>query len=140
MVPALGHRLGQLRGPVDRVVVRRGSDREPRQRGGTKTADQGDAGAAPGQASYQEGQGAGAGWVIASVDAYGRRILDDSFYLIFHSDHEPLAFTLPKALGKAPWKQCLDTAQGGFVDDDRAYAAGEALDVAARSVRVLCRP
>jgi isoamylase len=77
---------------------------------------------------------------IASVDAYGRRILDDSFYLIFHSDHEPLAFTLPKALGKTAWKQCLDTAQGGFVDDDREYAAGETLNVAERSVRVLCRP
>jgi glycogen operon protein len=78
---------------------------------------------------------------IASLDRYGRRVIDDSFYLIFHPGPDPLAFTLPAALGEAGWTLVFDSARGGFVAvDTTALPAGRVIEVEARSVRVLRRP
>jgi hypothetical protein len=73
---AFGYRAGQLGGPVDHVVARGGSISEPRRWDSTKTADQGDPGGAPGQATYQEGEGAGGGrsshWASSTASRRGR--------------------------------------------------------------------
>jgi glycogen operon protein len=76
---------------------------------------------------------------IASLDSFGRRVTDDSFYLIFHPDPEPLAFTLPLALGAPAWQLVFDSAQGGFVARGPAIASGQALTAAPRSLVILQR-
>jgi glycogen operon protein len=74
---------------------------------------------------------------IPSRDRYGRRILDDSFYVIFHCGPDPLDFTLPKALGDGRWQHVLDTTRKSFGDGGREYLPGGKVNAAPRSVHVL---
>jgi glycogen operon protein len=69
---------------------------------------------------------------IASTDRWGRRIVDNSFYVAFHPDGDPLSFSLPDAL-EGEWQQILDTAEAGF----RAgpiHPPGHTFQVEARSI------
>jgi glycogen operon protein len=74
---------------------------------------------------------------IPSRDPFGRRIVDDSFYVIFHCGPDPLDFTLPRALGDGRWRHVLDSTQARFGDGGREYNPGEAVSAAPRSVHVL---
>jgi isoamylase len=72
----------------------------------------------------------------ASPDPRGRRVVDDSFYLIFNAHHEPLDFYLPGPEWGRTWTRVLDTATG-WCEDGETLAAGDRVRVEARSVVVL---
>ncbi|HDP88497.1 MAG TPA: glycogen debranching enzyme GlgX [Thioalkalivibrio sp.] len=73
---------------------------------------------------------------IPAPDCQGRRIVDDSFYLIFNAHHEPLEFTLPDGVWGGRWVRELDTVEG-WGKGDEAFDAKAVLQVAARSIVVL---
>ncbi|MGH9166118.1 MAG: glycogen debranching protein GlgX [Acidimicrobiales bacterium] len=77
------------------------------------------------------------GDAIPGPDARGEPIVDDSFLLIFHAHHEPLAFTMPPELFGAGWVVLVDTADS--LSEGEQVKAAEALDVRARSVVLLRR-
>jgi glycogen operon protein len=72
-------------------------------------------------------------------DADGRMLRDDSFLLMFNAHDEPLPFTTPPSAFGSAWRLALDTDQGDGAGDTREWHAGETLEVAARSHRVLTR-
>jgi glycogen operon protein len=75
---------------------------------------------------------------IQGRDRFGRRLIDDSFYIIFNaSDHE-IRFVVPPALRDGPWHEILDTAKPDTVGSHEV-AAGDRLTLVDRSVRVLQR-
>jgi glycogen operon protein len=73
---------------------------------------------------------------IPTADAYGRRVLDDSFFIIFNAHSEPLTFSVPEALGGG-WKAALDTAMAPFWLDERAHPVQRGVEVQGRSVVLL---
>ncbi|GGK85480.1 glycogen operon protein GlgX homolog [Sphaerisporangium melleum] len=77
------------------------------------------------------------GEAITEPDRRGRRVVDDSFLLMFNAHHETIRFTIPKELGDA-WIPEIDTAEPIAVDT-KLYRAAEEVPVAGRSVRVLRR-
>ena len=79
------------------------------------------------------------GKAIAYPDFRGEKILDDSFLLFFNAHYEPIFFTLPKPEWGQQWIRLLDTAHGGFVDDEKEYAGQEQVPVESRSLVMLMR-
>ncbi|WP_214106563.1 glycogen debranching protein GlgX [Acrocarpospora catenulata] len=77
------------------------------------------------------------GDAITEPDRRGRRITDDSFLLLFNAHHDVITFTVPKDYGEM-WRTELDTAVP-ISTDTRYCRAGEGVQVAGRSVRVLRR-
>jgi isoamylase len=76
---------------------------------------------------------------IPSVDAAGRRILDESFYLIFNAHWEPVEFVLPPEIWGQSWSRVLDTANGRAADENWQRAAGTKINVDSRSLVVMRR-
>jgi isoamylase len=76
---------------------------------------------------------------IPTVDAAGRRILDESFYLIFNAHWEPVEFVLPPEIWGQSWSRVLDTANGKPADENWQRAAGTKLNVDSRSLVVMRR-
>ncbi|MDQ6773188.1 MAG: glycogen debranching protein GlgX [Candidatus Dormibacteraeota bacterium] len=70
---------------------------------------------------------------IAAPDPHGRRIQDDSFFILFNAHYDAIRFTLPRGLYGRRWKRVLDTAD----PRPRFYRAGGAVPVVDRSVVVL---
>jgi glycogen operon protein len=58
---------------------------------------------------------------IATPDDRGRRIVDDTFYLMFNAGHETTKFRFPDARWGAAWSLVFDTARG-FVAPAHALA------------------
>ncbi|TKK90177.1 glycogen debranching protein GlgX [Herbidospora galbida] len=77
------------------------------------------------------------GEAITEPDSRGRRIVDDSFLLLFNAHYEAIEFTIPSDYGEM-WETELDTAMP-IATGTRMCRAGEAVPVAGRSVRVLRR-
>ena len=77
------------------------------------------------------------GKAIAAPNVNGERVLDDIFYVIFNAHAEALSFGLPDARWGKRWVKIMDTAKGGLMDDEGAFAAGESLVVRDRSCVVL---
>ncbi|MFD0886082.1 glycogen debranching protein GlgX [Streptosporangium algeriense] len=77
------------------------------------------------------------GDAITEPDRRGRRIVDDSFLLLFNAHHDVIEFTIPKDHGDM-WVTEIDTAMPIIVDT-RVCRAGEEVPVTGRSVRVLRR-
>ncbi|WP_062345357.1 glycogen debranching protein GlgX [Herbidospora yilanensis] len=77
------------------------------------------------------------GEAITEPDSRGRRIVDDSFLLLFNAHYEAIEFTIPGDYGEM-WETELDTAMP-IATGTRMCRAGEAVPVAGRSVRVLRR-
>ena len=75
---------------------------------------------------------------IPEVDEEGRRIQDDTFYLMFNAHHEPLPFTLPGGRWGRRWAMVLDTREG-WAEDGAVHEAGGAVTVEARALVVLRR-
>jgi len=69
----------------------------------------------------------------------GERIVDDSFLLFFNAYNEPISFILPGPEWGEKWVRMLDTVEGGFLEDERAVAAGEEILVQERSLLLLMR-
>ncbi|WP_084960950.1 glycogen debranching protein GlgX [Thermoactinospora rubra] len=77
------------------------------------------------------------GEAITEPDRMGRRIVDDSFLLLFNAHHDTIKFTVPKDYGDM-WLTEIDTAMPITVET-RVCRAGEHVPVNGRSVRVLRR-
>ena len=60
---------------------------------------------------------------IATPDDRGRRILDDSFYLMFNAHHEARDFILPPERWGERWRLVMDT-EVGFVQRQQATVLG----------------
>ncbi|MEU0743603.1 glycogen debranching protein GlgX [Streptomyces sp. NPDC006134] len=80
------------------------------------------------------------GDAIAEPDPCGRRVVDDSFLLLFNSHWEPAAFRLPDAAYGERWTTLIDTADPDAVPDEAEHKAGTSLTVGARSLVLLSRP
>lgn len=74
---------------------------------------------------------------IQATDRQGRRIVDDSFVLLFNAHHEDIEFTLPPGRFGATWTCELRTDQPDC--DDTPHQAGETLTVTSRSILLLRR-
>jgi glycogen operon protein len=72
---------------------------------------------------------------IPSVDRYGRRERDDSFYLLLNAHSDPIDFHLPERKFGLRWLRVLDTADPA----PRYYTAGAAVPVDGRSLCLLQR-
>jgi isoamylase len=78
------------------------------------------------------------GDALRETDDDGKPVRDDSFILLFNAHSEALTFTMPAASFGAAWKGIIDTT----VDSGRreqSVAASEPIEVAGRSMLVLCR-
>jgi len=77
---------------------------------------------------------------IPNVDAAGRRVLDESFYLIFNAHWEPVEFVLPPEIWGQSWSRVLDTRNGAAPTEDTwARAAGTKIKIESRSLVVMRR-
>ncbi|MFI7589189.1 glycogen debranching protein GlgX [Spongisporangium articulatum] len=79
---------------------------------------------------------------LLAPDRRGRKVVDDSFLILFNAHYEDLEFTLPPAEYGEWWNVVIDTAadEVGFTDDGETHTAGGTAHVAARSLVVLSRP
>ena len=69
--------------------------------------------------------------------ADGKPVHDDTFMILFNAHHEPMTFKLAGNAGLV-WQVLIDTREeAGFLETPRPCAAGENLEVLARSVCVL---
>ena len=75
---------------------------------------------------------------ITATDRWGRRIVDDSFYLVFNASPSPIEFRLPPAVVGARWSLLIDTADPkGRPRDEKVRPPGGGIVVAGRSLCVL---
>jgi isoamylase len=80
---------------------------------------------------------------LLAPDKRGRKMIDDSFLILFNAHYEDIQFTLPSQEYGAWWSVILDTAEddgGGHAEGGDTYSPRELLHVVARSVVVLRRP
>ncbi len=76
------------------------------------------------------------GNAVRSTDAFGLRVVDDSFYLIINAHYEPIEFTLPERAWGRRWRFIVDTAEG-WIDEKRVVNAGDPVRAESRSMIVL---
>jgi len=67
----------------------------------------------------------------------GKRIIDDSFYIIFNAHYEPLDYTIPSAEYGLSWHKVIDTSEGFIGDDTQEFKPGDTIRVESRSTIVL---
>ncbi len=81
------------------------------------------------------------GEVIPTPDQYGRRIVNQSFYLIFNAHWEAVKFTLPAEEWGKTWHREIYTVEASppAEGDGQDCAAGSELLVEARSLMVMSR-
>jgi glycogen operon protein len=70
---------------------------------------------------YLNGQG------IQNPDQRGRRIVDDSFYLLFNSHFDPVDFRLPPPAWSKSWTVVLDTARPDVTADTGSQHEAESI-------------
>ncbi len=85
-------------------------------------------------AVYMNGHG------LRSLDEKGRKITDDSFYIIFNAYEGNLDFRLPSDKYGDEWIKVLDTHEGFIREDGKRYGAEELVNVHGRSVVLLKQP
>jgi len=76
---------------------------------------------------------------IPTPDRMGRRIVDDSFLILFNAHFGSIDWVVPEILDGG-WQPVLDTSRGGFLDNERPLASGAHFSCGERSVQVLLRP
>jgi glycogen operon protein len=76
------------------------------------------------------------GAAIKRPGEHGERVKDDSFYMLFNADHEPLPFTLPPQEFGLKWIRVLDTSTEGPLDS-QVLQAGTQFELQSRSVVLL---
>jgi glycogen operon protein len=75
---------------------------------------------------------------IATPDDRGRRVVDDSFYLMFNAHHEPASFKFPPERWGKMWTLVMDT-QRGFVPERETSiekSAGQTWELESRTLAV----
>jgi isoamylase len=73
-------------------------------------------------------------------DRWGRRMLDDSFYLVFNAHWEEVWFRVPLVLTALPWARAIDSGSPTLPGPPLSVIPGERYMVPARTVWVLQRP
>ena len=69
----------------------------------------------------------------------GRRVVDDSFYIIFNAHYEPIGFKLPPLSYAKSWHKVLNTAKKNFKKEETV--APESIVMAeGRSIIILKSP
>ena len=79
------------------------------------------------------------GKAIPYPDARGEKIVDDSFLVLFNAHHEPIPFILPGRQWGKKWRMVLDTAENGFIEEEKEYESKEEITVQSRSLVLLIR-
>jgi isoamylase len=79
------------------------------------------------------------GSAIAERNAAGRRITDDSFFLMYNSYGEPMEFKLPPKKWGAEWTIVFDTADATSSSRAKSYAFEQRVHVAGHAMVVLRR-
>lgn len=74
---------------------------------------------------------------LASVDRKGKKVVDDSFYVIFNAYHEPLDFALPSKQFGSNWSKILDTSENCVSEECESFEAACQVQVAGNAVVVL---
>lgn len=77
------------------------------------------------------------GSALLGRDRFGRELTDESFYLLMNAWADPLAFKMPKALGRFRWETVFDTARIGREFWAQPVLTDRAIDTAGRSVQLL---
>ena len=78
------------------------------------------------------------GDALRDLDDTGERLRDESFLLVFNAHHEALPYTMPPEAFGGEWSVVVDTTTE-LGEHQRTLAAGEVLEMAARSLMVLAR-
>jgi isoamylase len=73
------------------------------------------------------------------VGRRGEEYSDDSFLMLFNAHHEPVTFTVPPSRWGDAWQTEIDATGWAGEPDQPAVKPGDAIDVEARSVLLLCR-
>jgi isoamylase len=76
---------------------------------------------------------------IATPDAHGNRVVDESFLLLFNATHEDVTFTAPNRRFGKTWTVVLDTAQPDVRPVECSVGARGELPVTSRSAVLLRR-
>jgi glycogen operon protein len=77
---------------------------------------------------------------IASPDAMGRRVTDNSFYVLFNAHDQALDFTLPDRDWGRRWQKVINTAAAVVAGaSGEVHMAGASIRVEARSLMLLRR-
>jgi glycogen operon protein len=79
------------------------------------------------------------GEAIPSPSPRGEPVQDDSFFLLFHGNDEPLSFRFPEGPWGDRWDVVIDTSAPLLEPGERMVKAGEELEVEGRTVTVLKR-
>jgi isoamylase len=78
---------------------------------------------------------------LITPDEQGRRVIDDSFLLLFNAYDDVREFSIPPTIERKEWRVLLDTKEStGFVDKGMLYNQVQKIPVAARSLMLLCCP
>ncbi|HEX6912871.1 MAG TPA: glycogen debranching protein GlgX [Longimicrobium sp.] len=79
------------------------------------------------------------GDALMEWDDEGRRVLDDTFLLLFNAADHPVQFVLPSMPQPARWETVLDTARPAAEQASDVHDAGAPVELPDRSLRVLRR-
>ncbi len=74
---------------------------------------------------------------IHTVDAEGKKVTDDSFYIMFNAYEGALDYVLPPEEYAKTWLKVLDTSEDCISEDGICFTAAEKINVAGRSVVIL---
>lgn len=74
---------------------------------------------------------------INAVDRKGKKVVDDSFYMMFNAYHKPLDYKLPPQKYGNDWVKILDTTEDCISEDGPLFKAAENIQVAGHSIIVL---
>jgi isoamylase len=76
------------------------------------------------------------GEALQEVDERGRRVVDDSFLLLFNAHHDPIPFTLPD-FGAGGWLALVDTAYGNGLLPEGTYQPSGIFKLSGRCLALL---
>jgi glycogen operon protein len=79
------------------------------------------------------------GKALAETDAAGNRLIDDDLFVLLNGHHAAVPFTLPEDAHAGRWEARIDTTQPRLPATGRIIEAGEAFELAARSLMMLRR-
>jgi isoamylase len=102
--------------------------------GGEMTEDDWHVGFAKALGLFLNGEG------VVRRDRWGRRMVDDSFYLLFNAHWEQVWFCVPEVLGERPWTRVIDSGSPTLPGTPLVVGPGERVSVPARTVWALLRP